>query len=123
MSTTADLVAARKVGGFTRVYPMGAVPPKTAANADSYYPYVVIGYAPNAPVVRNQLGQGDPVARFVVQHFGRTADAVEDQAAITFATFDGKAFAGNVVTQEIATPVDRDPDDRGVLFTTHTYRF
>lgn len=117
MSVTADLVAARKVGGFTRVYPMGAVP------ALPGYPYVVIGYAPNVPVVRSQLGDGDPVGRFVVQHFGKSADSVEDQAAITFATFDGQAFAGNVVTQEVATTVDRDPDDRGVLTTTHTYRF
>lgn len=117
MSVTADLVAARKVGGFTRVYPMGAVP------TGPTYPYVVIGYAPNAPVVRNMLGGGDPVGRFVVQHFAKTADAVEDQAAITFATFDGKAYGGNVITQEVATPTDRDPDDRGVLSTTHTYRF
>jgi len=117
VSVTADLVTARKVGGFTRVYPMGAVP------ATPTYPYVVIGYTPNAPVVRNMLGGGDVIGRFVVQHFGKTADAVEDQAGITFATFDGKAFGGNVVTQEVATTVDRDPDDRGVLSTTHTYRF
>ena len=116
MSVTADLVAARKVGGFTRVYPMGAVPPARPTRTSSS------GYAPNAPVVRVQTGQGDPVGRFVVQHFGRTAEAVEDQSAITFATFDGKTFGGNVVTQEIATTVDRDSDDRGVLSTTHTYR-
>lgn len=117
MSITADLVTARKVGGFTRVYPMGAVP------ATPTYPYVVIGYAPNAPDVRTMNGSGDPVGRFYVQHFGRIADAIEDQAAITFTTFDGKTFSGRVVTQEIATPIDRDPDDRGVLSTTHTYRY
>lgn len=116
MSVTADLVTARKVGGFTRVYPVGAVPQSPT------YPYVVIGYAPNAPVVRNMLGGGDQIGRFTVQHFGRLADAVEDQAAITFATFDGKTFGGNVVSQEVATTVDRDADDSGVLTTTHTYR-
>lgn len=117
MSTTADLVAMRKTVGTQRVYPMGAVPTLPQ------YPYVVIGYSPNAPVVRDSLGSGDPVGRFVVMHFGRTADSVEDAGADTFAAFDGKSFAGNVVTQEVATPVDRDPDDRGVLSTTHTYRF
>lgn len=117
MSVTSDLVALRKVGGFTRVYALGNVPASPA------YPYVVIGYAPNAPIIRNQLGGGDPVRRFVVQHFGRTADAVEDQSAITFSTFDGKPISGDVCTQEIATPVTRDPDDSGVLSTTHTYRY
>ena len=116
MSVTADLVAARKVGGFTRVYPVGAVP------ATPVYPYVVIGYAPNAPVVRTQLGDGDPVRRFTVQHFSRTSDGLEDQASITFATFDGKTYGGNVISQEIATTIDRDSDDRGVLSITHTYR-
>ena len=86
MSVTADLVAARKVGGFTRVYPLGEVPESPA------YPYVVISYAPNVPVVRNMLLDGDPVGRFVVQHFGRDPDGVEDQSAITFTTFDGATF-------------------------------
>jgi hypothetical protein len=117
VSVTADLVAARKVGGSTRVYPVGEVP------ATPQYPYVVIGYAPNAPVVRNQLGQGDPIRRFFVQHFGRTANGVEDQAAISIATFDGKPVSGDVCQLETATLPDRDPDDRGVLFTTHTYRY
>lgn len=117
MSVTADLVAARKVGGFTRVYPVGAVP------ATPQYPYVVIGYAPNAPVVRTQDAKGDPVRRFTVQHFGRVADAVEDQGAITIATFDGRTVNGDVCELEVATLPDRDPDDRGVLSTTHTYRF
>ncbi len=117
MSVTADLVTARKVGGFTRVYPMGEVP------ALPTYPYVVIGYVPNAPIVRNQLGQGDQVRRFFVQHFGRTSNSVEDQASITFATFDGKPVSGDVCQQEAATVIDRDADDRGVLSTTHTYRY
>jgi hypothetical protein len=107
----------RKSGGFTRVYAMGAVPGTPA------YPYVVIGYAPNAPVVRSMTHDGDPVRRFTVQHFGRHADAVEDVAADTFAIFDGQPIDGDVCTQEVATLVDRDPDDRGVLSTTHTYRF
>lgn len=117
MSVTGDLVTMRKAGGFTRVYPLGEVP------TSPVYPYVVISYAPNAPVVRTQDQDGDPVRRFVVQHFGRTADGVEDIASATFTTFDGKAFGGDVVTQEVATLVDRDANDRGVLSTTHTYRF
>lgn len=117
MSVTGDLVAARKVGGFIRVYPVGAVPASPA------YPYVVVGYAPNAPEVRTLDGSGDPLRRFTVQHFGKSADSVEDQAAITFATFDGVQVDGDTCTQEIATPIYRDPDATGVLSITHTYRF
>lgn len=117
MSTTADLVTMRKAGGFTRVYAMGAVP------ATPSYPYVVIGYAPNAPVVRTMNAAGDQVGRFVVMHFGHTAEAVEAVAAATFAIFDARPIGDSICTQEVATSVDRDPDDRGVLSTTHTYRF
>jgi hypothetical protein len=116
VSTVGDLVTMGG-GDAGRLYKAGAVPDRPT------YPYRVLGYAPAPPVVRNQLGQGDPVGRFYVQHFARTADSLEDVAADTFTAFDGKAFAGNVVSQEIATPIDRDPDDRGVLTTTHTYRF
>lgn len=117
MSVTADLVTARKVGGFTRVYAAGKVPPVPG------YPYVVIGYGVNAPVVRNQLGSGDPIRRFFVQHFASDADALEDQAGITVATFDGKPISGDVCQLEVATLPVRDPDDRGVLTITQTYRF
>lgn len=117
MSVTGDLVALRKAGGFTRVYPIGAVPDAPIP------PYVVIGYAPNAPVTRTQNGAGDQLRRFVIQHFGKSADSVEAVADASFTTFDGQRVDGNVCTQEIATPITRDPDEGGVLSTTHTYRF
>lgn len=116
MSVTSDLVALRAATGG-RVYPVGAVP------ASPQYPYAVIGYAPNAPAVRDLGGSGDPLRRFTVQHFGRTADSVEAVADGTFVTFDGKEVDGDLCTQEIATPIFRDPDDSGVLSTTHTYTF
>jgi hypothetical protein len=103
-------------GVAERVFKVGSVP------ATPQYPYRVIGYAPNAPLVLNQLGQGDQIARFYVQHFARTVDGLEAVAEDTFATFHGKTYGGNVISQETATPIDRDPDDRGVLTTTHTYR-
>lgn len=116
MSVTSDLVT--QAGGSTqRVYAIGAVP------STPTYPYRVIGYSPNAPAVRDLGGSGNPLRRFTVQHFGRTADAVEAVADATFTTFDGKQVAGAVCEQEIATPIYRDPDDSGVLSTTHTYRF
>jgi hypothetical protein len=99
------------------VYPMNGAP------STPTYPYRLIGYAANAPATRNQLWQGDPVRRFVVQHFARTTEGLEAIAADTFATFDGKSIGGDVCTQEVATLPDRDPDDRGVLSTTHTYRY
>lgn len=116
MSLTADLVAIRAAAGG-RVYPIGAVP------TSPIYPYSVVGYAPNAPTVRDLGGSGDPTERFTVQHFGRSADSVEDIAAGSFVAFDGKPIAGQTCWQETATPIFRDPDNAGVLTTTHTYRF
>lgn len=113
MSTTSDLVAMR--GG--RTYAIGSVPASPA------YPYAVIGYAPNAPVTRTSDGSGDPVRRFTVQHFGRSAESVEAAADQTFVTFDGASIGGDLCTQELATPIERDADDSGVLSTTHTYRY
>lgn len=117
MSVVDDLVTLRKAGGFTRVYPVNAVPASPA------YPYVVIGYAPDAPQVRTLDGSGDPLERFTVQHFSRTAGGIEDIAADTFAIFDTQTVAGEVCWQELASPAFRDPDDNGVLTITHTYRF
>ena len=79
MSVTASLVTLRATAGG-RVYALGSVP------ASPGYPYTVIGYAPNAPAVRNTLAQGDPIRRFTVQHFGQTTDSVEVIAAVTFGT-------------------------------------
>lgn len=104
-------------GAADRAYPLNAIP----TNPD--YPYRAVGYAPNAPAVRNQLWQGDPVRRFTVQHFARTTEGLEAIASDTIATFDGQTVGGDVCTLEVATLPDRDPDDRGVLSTTHTYRF
>lgn len=117
MSTTADLVALRAAVGGHDVYASGAVPQSPE------YPYVVVGFTPNAPVVRSLDGAGSQVRRFVVQHFARTADGLEDVAAATFAAFDHVVVDGELCQQEIATPIFRDPDDGGVLSTTHTYRF
>lgn len=116
MSVTSDLVTIRG-GSAQRVYAVGAVP------ATPTYPYVVIGYAPNAPTVRRLSGSGDPTERFTVQHFGKTADSVEAEAAETFAAFEGREVKGHVCEQEMASPLYRDPDAAGVLSITHTYRF
>lgn len=116
MSVTDELVTQRQAAGG-RVYAIGSVP------ASPGYPYTVIGYAPNAPVVRTADGAGDRVRRFTAQHFGRTDDSVEDVADATFAAFDGKRVDGDLCVQEVATTITRDPDDQGVLTITHTYRF
>lgn len=120
MSDLDDLQAALVTGGIARVYKLGEVPHKPT------YPYAVLSSAPNAPQVRTLDGSGDPVGRFIAQHFGRTADSVQTLADITFATFDGKALpltGEPVAAQEIATPPFRDADDQGVLSITHTYRY
>jgi hypothetical protein len=115
-----DLVTVRKSAGFTRVYKIGEVP------ANPTYPYAVMGYAPDAPLVRSLTGDGKRLDRFTVQHFGRTADSVADVADQSFALFDGKHLPltdSPMAWQEIATLPDRDADDYGVLGITHTYRF
>lgn len=120
MTTTADLVAIRTAKGG-RVYELGKVPAKGTVGFD--YPYTVIGYSPDTPQVRTLDGSGDPLRRFTAQHFGRDAASIEDHAGRTFAAFDAQFIGDDLCTQELATPLFRDPDDSGVLSTTHTYRF
>lgn len=120
MTVTATLVTARKASGFQRVYPIGAVP------ATPGYPYVVIGYSPDAPLVRSLDGSSVMRRRFTVQHFSRTADGLETVTTDSYALFDGQHLDlpdSPLCEQEIATAVDRDPDDQGVLGSTHTYLF
>lgn len=118
MSTTDDLLT--MAGAPTkRVYALGEVPPKPTLK----YPYRVIGYSPEAPFVRSLLGNASPRRRFTVQHFSQTADGLEAVSADTFATFDGKAVSGDMCEQILSGPLDRDPDDSGVLSLTHVYEF
>lgn len=120
MSDLDTIVAALVTGGVTRAYKFGAVPASPA------YPYAVVSAAPGAPQVRTLDGSGDPMGRFVVQHFSRTHDGATDLADLTFATFDGHALPlddAPVCWQEVTSGVYRDPDDQGVLTITHTYRF
>lgn len=116
MSTTGDLVTLAG-GAAARVYAVGSVP------ANPTYPYRVIGYSPNAPTVRTANQQGDPARRFYVQHFARGIAALEAVAEATRTVFDGQAVDGDMCVQEVVSPVTRDPDDQGVLSTTHTFRF
>ena len=119
MGATADLAAiVAALPG--RTYKIGSVP------SSPVYPYRVVSLAPDAPQVRDLGGSGDPAGRFVVQHFGKSAESVLETAAATFAAFDGKALplpGEPVAWQEIASSVYRDPDTSGVLDVTHTYRY
>lgn len=120
MTTLDALRDALVAGGVTRTYKLGTVPDLPE------YPYAVVSNAPGAPQVRRLSGSGDPIGRFTVQHFGKTAESVDALAAKTFATFEGKPLAltgSPVAWQEIATAPYRDPDDRAVFDVLHTYRF
>ena len=120
MSDLDALVAVLVAGGVQRAYKLGSVPASPA------YPYAVLTLAPGAPVVRDLGGSGDPMGRFAVQHFSRSQDALVDIADRSFATFDGQALplpGEPVCWQEVTSSIYRDPDDNGVLTTTHTYRF
>lgn len=120
MTTLDALRDALVAGGIARVYKLGAVPPKPE------YPYAVVSSAVAAPQTRFNDGTGNPEGRFTVQHFGKSADVLDDLAALTFATFDAKPLplpGTPVAWQEIATTADRDPDTQGVLSVLHTYRY
>lgn len=120
MSALVAVRAALDTAGVPRVYHFGSVPTSPT------YPYVVISSAPGAPQVRTLDGSGDQQGRFAIQHFGRTVEAVEALAALSFVTFDGRPLAlpgGPVAWQEVASSLYRDPDTGGVLTITHTYRY
>lgn len=121
MSDLDALIARLSAAGVTRVYKFGAVP------ASPSYPYAVLSPALGAPVVRTLDGSGDPMGRFTVQLFSRTADPLVDAAAKTFDAFDGVELSDldgePVAWQELSTPPYRDPDTEGVLNITQTYRF
>lgn len=121
MSDLDLLIARLELAGVARVYKFGAVPDGAP------YPYAVVTPALGTPTVRTLDGSGNPLGRFTVQMFGRTADVLTDTAALTFAAFDGielSDLSGSPVAwQEISTPPYRDPDAAGVLAITHTYRF
>ena len=117
MSVLDDLIAHAATGDR---YKLGAVP------NDAGYPYRVFSTADNAPTVRTLDGSGDPMRRFVVTYFGKTAESVNDIAAQSFAAFDRAVLplpGSPVCAQEIATATYRDPDDNGVLVIVHTYRY
>lgn len=119
MSDLDALVAMLDAASVT-AYKLGKVP------ASPQYPYAVLSAAPGAPQVRTLDGSGDPMGRFVAQHFSKTHDGLTDIAAATFTTFDAKTLPLDgepVCWQEVVSGVYRDPDDQGVLTTTHTYRF
>jgi len=119
VSVTGSLVTARKSGGFARVYEHNAVPEMPE------YPYVVVGYSPQAPEVRGLISGGTLVRWFTVQHFARTVDALEDVTSATAALFEGQPITGlsDMCDLLVASQPYRDPDDNGVLTITHTYRF
>lgn len=121
MSDLDSLVARATSAGVLRPYKFGAVPGSPA------HPYAVISLAPGAPQVRMLDGSGEPMGRFTVQVFARSADTLHDQAKALFDAFDGvelSEFDGAPVCwQELATTPYRDPDTAGVLDITHTYRF
>lgn len=121
MTTLDVLQAALVAGGVARAYKLGTVPELPE------FPYAVVSNAPGAPEVRDLGGSGNPAGRFVVQHFGKSAESVDALAAKVFATFDGKEIAAltgkPVAWQEIATTPYRDPDDRAVFDVLHTYRY
>jgi hypothetical protein len=115
------LVARLAAAGVSRVYKFGAVPDKPS------YAYAVLSPAYGAPTVRTLDGSGDPMGRFTVQFFSRSADTLTDAAAKAFAAFDGVELSDlpgkPVAWQEITTPPFRDADTAGVLNITQTYRF
>ena len=116
-----DNLVTRAQAATMRAYKLGSVPVKPE------YPYAVLALSRLAPDVRTLDGSGNTAHRFTVQIFGRTSDALEDIADKMLAAFDAASlteFDGDPQCRaEVTTPPYRDPDDRGVLAVTQTYRF
>ncbi len=120
MSDIEALVAHAESAGIDRVYATGSVPKSPG------YPYVVLASSRIVPDVRRLDGGGTTPKRFTAQIFGKNAESIEDLADLMLAAFDA-AFIPDLddsqCRAEVTTPPYRDPDDRGVLNVTHTYRF
>ena len=99
---------------MTRVYKLGSVP------SSPPYPYAVVGLGTPDKIARTGDGTAADLARFTVQFFGRTLDAVLDIA--TKADLDGTFIDGRLCVRELTTSPYRDPDDSGVLAILHTYQ-
>lgn len=120
MSDIEALVTHAETSGVDRVYPVGGVP------STPTYPYAVLASSRLAPDVRRLDGGGTNPKRFTAQLFGKSAASVEDLADLMLAAFDAAWIPDLSDSQcrvEVTTPPYRDPDDRGVLNITHTYRF
>jgi hypothetical protein len=120
VSDIETLVAHAQSAGIDRVYAVGSVPGRPD------YPYAVVSASRLPPDVRRLDGGGTTPKRFTAQIFGKNAESVEDLADLMLAAFDA-AFIPDLddsqCRAEVTTPPYRDPDDRGVLNVTHTYRY
>lgn len=120
MNDVETLVEHAQASGIDRVYAVGSVPTSPG------YPYAVVSASRLAPDVRRLDGGGTTPKRFTAQMFGRTAASVENLADLMLTAFDAVFIPDLDDSQcraEVTTPPYRDPDDRGVLNVTHTYRY
>ena len=114
MSLLDDLVAAVQAGGVTRVSTLNEVPTSPG------YPYAVVGLGSPDKVARTGDGAAGDLHLATVQFFGRDIDGVLDIA--DKGDLDGQRVDGRLVSRELASRPDRDPDDRGVVHILHAHR-
>ena len=122
MSDLDTLVARATTAGAPRVYKIGGVPDAPA------YPYMVLGLDTGTPSGRRTSGHSPSMRyRVTAQMFSRTWEAVKAMADYADAAFKDQPlpeFPGSPFSvRELSTPPVRDPDDQGVLYALHTYRF
>lgn len=119
MALLDDLVTAVQAGGVTRVYKLNDV--RNADGTPIKYPYAVVGLGSPNKDSRTLNGQAADLDQATVQFFGRDIDGVLDIASA--GDLDGTYIDGRLVTRDLATRPDRDPDDLGVMQILHAYRF
>ena len=119
MSDLSTLLTRVRANGVARAYEPNQVPLTPS------YPYMVGSLAP-VPGVQTLDGHRHLGQRFVAQVFSKTSDGIEVISDALDAVFNGKALpldGSPVAEHELSSQLARDPDDRGVLNITHTYRY
>ena len=108
--------------GVVRLYDVGKVPDRPA------YPYAVLSVDTGNP--RRRFGAGGralTTRRASVQVWGRTTESVNDlltKADVALdETYLTELDGAPVCRREISGVPVRDPDDDGVLYGLHTYRW
>lgn len=121
MSTLLTAVLQRLGGDSARTWALNKVPPSPE------YPYRVVTVAPAEPYARTVAGGSSRFQRITIQSFGRTLDGALEFDEEATGLLDGffliaSGYDCGACQIELASAVNRDPDDKGVVGVTTTLK-